>query len=216
MRWLTLLLAALLFLSGCTTSQVTAFRDPAYDATRFYKLAVFALGMNLGTAVAVERQLCEKLAPTGCVAGSSVLPPTRTYSADEATRYLQRSGADAVLVAALASDQTETRYLGTMTSSTVSGSSTTTGTVNLYGNTGVLHASSYGTATARSVSTPIYGYSRVAFGQLGLFERVSGNLVWRGEVRVSGQGLLSITDEAFINSATSSVADELRAAGLVN
>jgi hypothetical protein len=206
----------LLLVAGCTTSQVTAFRDPAYTAARFDRLAVFALGMNLGATVAVERQLCQKLAPTGCVLGSSILPPTRAYTADEAARYLEGSGADAVLLASLVADRADTRYFGTVTSSQASGSSTTTGTVNLYGTYGVLNASSYGSATVRSVSTPTYGYSRVAFGQLGLFERASGNLAWRGEIRVSGQGLLSITDEAFINSATSKVVEELRAAGLVD
>lgn len=215
MRGLGLVLVVLLLAAGCTTSQVTAFRDSAYTAARFDRLAVFALGMNFAATVAVERQLCQKLAPTPCVPGSSILPPTRRYSADEAARYLEGSGADAVLLAALVSDQSDTRYFGTVTSSTASGSSTTTGTVNLYGTYGVLNTSSYGTASVRTVSTPIYGYSRVAFGQLGLFERASGGLVWRGEIRIAGQGLLSITDDAFISSATSKVADELKAAGLV-
>jgi hypothetical protein len=216
MRRLTLLGMVLLLVAGCATSQVTAFRDPGYASARFDRLAVFALGLNLGATVAVERQLCQKLAPTPCVPGSSILPPTRTYNADEAARYLEGSGVDAVLLAALVSDRSDTRYFGTVTSSTASGSYTTTGTINLYGTYGVLNASSYGSATVRTLSTPIYGYSRVAFGQLGLFERTSGNLVWRGEIRVSGQGLLGITDEAFINSATSKVAEELKAAGLVD
>ena len=216
MRRLGLLLAVLALMSGCATSRVTAFRDPAYPAARFDRLAVFALGMNLGAAVAVERQLCEKLAPTRCIPGSSVLPPTRVYSGDEAARYLENSGANAVLLASLMADRSAARYFGTVTASTVSGTTTTTGTVNLYGDTGVWSASSYGTASVRTVSTPVYGYSRVAFGQLGLFERASGNLVWRGEIRIAGQGLLSVTDEAFISSATSAVAEELKAAGLID
>jgi hypothetical protein len=199
---LILLLAAVV-LPGCTTSTVTAFRDPAYETARFSRLAVFAHGMNLGAVVQVERQVCQKVAPTPCRSGRSILPPTREYSVEAAAQFLDRSGVDAVLVAALVSDQSETRYFGTITTSTA--------TLNFYGNTALWT----GVASVRSVSTPTYGYSRVAFGQLGLFDRATGNIVWRGEIRVTGQGALSTTDDAFIGSATSQIAAELKAAGLV-
>jgi hypothetical protein len=171
--------------------------------------------MNLGAAVEVERQVCQKLAPTPCISGKSILPPTRGYTVEEVANYLERSGVEAVLIVTLASDRSETRYVGTISSSTASGTSRTTGTLNLYGNSGVLNASTYGTASGTTISTPVYRNSREAYGQLSLYERGSGNIVWRGEIRVSGRGRYGVTDDAFIGSATSKIADDLKGAGLL-
>ena len=205
-----------LVLSGCATSRVTAFRDPAFATKRFEAIIVFAEGMALDAAVEVERQICVKVAPTPCASGKSVLPPTRQYTANEVEQYLSRTGADGVLFIALVSDQSDTRYFGTITTSSASGSAYSSGTMNFYGNSAFWSGTSYGSVTGQSVSTPIYGFSRVAFGQLGLFDRASGNIAWRGEIRVEGQGLLNITDSAFISSVTSKIARELKSSGLVN
>jgi hypothetical protein len=212
----TCLLLALFSLYACATSKVTAFRDPGYTAARFGSIAVFSQGTSLEAAVEVERQICAKLSPTPCKMGKSILPPTRAYSADEALRHLEESGVDAVLVTVLVSDRSDTRYFGTITTSTASASATTTGTINLYGNTAFWNGSTYGSASGQAISTPVYGFSRVAFGQLGLFERSTGNIVWRGEIRIKGRGLLNVTDRAFISSATSKIAKELKDAGLIN
>lgn len=201
-------------LAACATSRITAFRDPAYLTTRFEKIVVFGLGMNLDAAVGVERQICQKLAPTPCLPGKSILPPTRAYSSDEAAEYLRRSGADAILIAALVSDRSDTRYFGTYTTSTASASTNASGTINFYGNTAFWSGLSQGSAFGQTISTPIYGYSRVAFGQLGLFDRATGSIAWRGEIRIEGRGLLNITDDVFISSATSKIADEIKSAGL--
>lgn len=209
------LMLAVCFSIGCATSRVTGFRDPAYPTTRFHSVSVFAHGMELEAAVEVEKETCRKLSPAQCIPGTSILPPIRSYSAEEVAQYLERSGIDALLIAALVSDESDTWYLGTITTSSATASSTTTGTVNFYGNAAFWSSSTAGFASGQIVSRPVYGYSRIAFGQLGLFERKTGNLVWRGQVRVGGQGLLNTTDSAFIKSATSEIAAELKAAGLL-
>src|SRR4030042_471532 len=99
-----------LFLTNCATSKVTAFRDPAYATKRFKAIVVFAEGIVLDAAVEVEQQVCKKVAPTPCVSGKTVLPPTRQYSANEAQKYLSRTGADGVLVIALTSDKSAKQY----------------------------------------------------------------------------------------------------------
>lgn len=139
----TCLLLALFSLCACATSKVTAFRDPAYTAARFGSIAVFSQGTALDASVEVERQLCAKLSPTPCTMGKSILPPTRAYSADEALRHLEESGVDAVLITVLVSDQSDTRYFGTITTSTASASATTTGAINLYGNTAFWNGFTY-------------------------------------------------------------------------
>ena len=82
-------------LASCASAQLTAFRDPAYTNTEYDRVAVFALGMTLQSTVRVEQSLCEKLSVVRCVAGTSVLPPTRVYSPAEITSALARAGADA-------------------------------------------------------------------------------------------------------------------------
>ena len=208
-------LVAAAVLSGCATSKVTAFRDPAFATARFKGIVVFAEGMALDAAVEVESQICAKVAPTPCASGKSVLPPTRHYAANDVEQYLSRTGADGVFFVALVSDQSDTRYFGTMTTSTASGSAYGSGTLNFYGNSAFWSGSAYGSASGQSVSTPVYIFSRAAYGQLGLFDIASGNIAWRGEIRVEGRGRLNITDSAFISSATSKIASELKSSGLV-
>jgi hypothetical protein len=212
---LTGLLIFGLGLSACATSRVTAFRDPAYATAHFSKLLVFATGMAFESEVQVENDICKKLAPTPCLTGMSVLPPTRAYSGEEVRERINDSGADAVLITGLLTDQANSRYLGTYTRSSANYSSASSGTANLYGNYANWSGLSSGSASSSTVSTPVYGYTRVAHGLLSLYDSKTGNVVWRGEITTSGNGMLSVTDKEFIRSATSKIASELRSAGLV-
>ena len=207
---------ALSLLAACASSKITAFRDPAYATKRFASVVVFAQGMALDAALKMETDICAKLAPTPCVTGKSVLPPTREYQPNEAAEYLSRSGAEAVLVLALVSDQSDSRYFGTIVNSTGTASTTSSGNVNFFGNSALWSGTSYTSTSAQTTAIPLYAFSRIALGQLGLFERRTGEIAWRGEIKVTGQGALNISDGAFINSATSKVAEELKTSGLVN
>jgi hypothetical protein len=200
------LLAACLIVSGCASSTITSFKDPAFSGHRFGHISVFALGMDLETAVAVEGLLCQKMAPTVCDAGKNVISPVRQFSPGDIDTVLKQHGIDAVLMVALESDQAESPYLGNITS----GSSQTSATASLYGN------SMFGTATTTTTasSVPVYGSVRQSVGNLGLFDSASGQMIWRGQVKVSGRGFLNTTDKAFIASATDTVAAELKASGL--
>jgi hypothetical protein len=209
-------LISVLLLSSCATSKITAFRDPAFATKHFSSLVVFAQGMALDSSVEVERMICNKVAPTPCKSGKSVLPPTRQYTGADVAKYLEDSGAEAVLIIALVADRSNTQYFGTFTASMASASATSSGTINFYGNNAFWNGTTNGSASGQSVSMPVYGYSRVAFGQLGLFDRLTGNIAWIGEIRVEGQGALNTTDDAFINSATSKIATELKTSGLVH
>ena len=214
-RIVFLLISAFL-LSSCATSKITAFRDPAFATKHFSSLVVFAQGMALDSSVKVEKMICNKLFPAPCKSGKSILPPTRQYTAAEVAKYLEDSGSEAVLIVALVADRSNTQYFGTFTTSTASASATSSGPINFYGNHAFWTGTATGYASGQSVSLPVYGYSRVAFGQLGLFDRPTGHIAWRGEINVTGQGALNITDDAFISSATSEISRELKESGLVN
>jgi hypothetical protein len=194
--------------TGCATTQFAAYRDPEHASASFRKVAVFLLGTPLNAAATAERMVCDKLAPVSCLVGQTILPPILAYSDDEILKYLKRSGADSVLVAVLASDRASLQYLGTAVNTT--GSSHTTGQVNL---PGAFRASTLG--TTRTVATPMYMSRRVAFGRLALFDMATGALVWGGEMQIEGSGAMGGSDAEFIRSATSKVANELKAAGLV-
>ena len=210
-----ILIPLCVFAAGCATSKITAFRDPAYPNARFSRIAVFALNMDLESAVEVERQTCSRLAPGGCVPGKTILPPIREYTADEVRERLTASGAEAVLVIGLASDDSNTQYLGTWSQSSATASGTSSGMLNLFGNSAYWSGSSTASATGNSVSAPIYGYSRHSRALLRLFEIESGNVVWAGQVTTSGKGALAVGNNEFIRSATGSVASQLRDSRLV-
>jgi hypothetical protein len=97
----------------------------------------------------------------------------------------------------------------------MAGTEYSSGNINLYGNSALWNGTSNWSASGQSVSTPVYGYSRIAIGELALFDRVTGHIAWRGQIRVEGQGSANITDGVFIDSATSKIAKELKASRLI-
>lgn len=199
---------------ACARSRLTAFRDPSAATASYSRLAVFALGMDLDNAVEVERQLCARLEPSPCVAGKSVVPPTRAYAAKEVAALLERANVDGVLVVTLVADQSSSRYVGTTTNTTGQVSTTTSGSANLYGNTAYWNGSSQTSVAMQSTSTAEYVTTRAAVADVGLYNRETGQVSWRGELKLASQGILA-TDGGFIRAATSRLAKALRTQGLV-
>lgn len=214
MRISSLLLALLSIPAvGCARASVVGFRDPSFPSTQFSKLAVIAGGMTLENEFAVERATCQRLAPATCVIGKEALPPTRSYSMDEAKGLLTMQGVDGVLVVLLTSDEESVRYLGTTSSTTAEGTVSTTGTVNLYRSGGILSSESTVSLSSRTKTEAEYAYSRAASAQLAIFDRATGRLAWRGEINVSGMGVFA-SDGQFIRAATKQIAAELKRARL--
>ncbi len=203
-------------LAGCASAQLTAFRDPAYANTEYDRVAVFALGMTLQSTVRVEQSLCEKLSAARCVAGTSVLPPTRVYSTAEITTALAKAGADAVLLVSLASDNSQTWYAGSVMSGSTSQTTRASGSVNLYGNAATWSGTAQTATSTQAMATPVYQSRRQATAEIGLFDRRTGNIAWRGELLVSGKGALATRDAAFIGAATDKIASGLIHDGLIH
>lgn len=214
MRILALLL--LPAATGCASATLTAFRDPAFADRRFERIAVFAVGMYLDNAVAVENQVCANVAPSPCVSGKSVLPPTRAYSDGEIREYLANARVDGVLIVALTDDQTASQYLRSIVSGSASTVGTQSGRMSIYGNNAYWSGVAQTNTSARTVATPVYGYRRTAFAAVGLFDRQTGNIAWRGDMRVSGQGALNVTDGVFISAASKEIAYRLKSAQLIH
>lgn len=163
----TFALALWLVVAGCS-AHLTAYRDPAYTDRSFTRIAVFTVGMRLDAALRVEQDLCARIATVGCVAGKSVLLPTRGYSPHEAHDASARGGIDGVLAVALRSDQSDLDDFGTTTTVTGQSTSTTTGAVSLYGNQGFLNATTTSMGTVQVQSSPNEATVRTVFTQRGL------------------------------------------------
>ena len=171
--------------------------------------------MALDAAVEVEKQVCVKIQPTPCALGKTILPPIRQYSPEEVEMSLSNSKAQGILFIALVDDKSDTRYMGTMSNSNSYGTATTSGTANFYGNSAYWNSTTHGSMTTNTTTTAVYSHTRVAYGQLGLFDRASGRIVWKGEIKIEGKGAVNVTDSVFIDSATGKISEELRAAQLV-
>lgn len=85
---------------------------------------------------------------------------------------------------------------------------------SLNGNAAYWSGSTQTSINAQSTSTDQYVTTRAAVADVGLYDRVSGQVAWRGELKVSSQGVLA-TDGAFIRSAAARVAKALRTQRLV-
>lgn len=208
-------MASVVLAAGCASAKMIAFRDPDFADHHYSKIAVFALGMYMENAVEVEKQVCEKVAPAQCVQGKSILPPTRTYSNEEVAQYLAKAGIDGALIVALAGDDSASQYLGTIATAIVSANSTGSGQITANGSSGTVTTTSQGTATGQSVATPMYSHTRAARAVVGLIDRVTGRIAWRGDMKVSGQGELAVSDAAFIRAATDEIAEKLKENGLL-
>jgi hypothetical protein len=214
-----LAVAWLLMLGGCATTHVTAFRDPAFAGRQYNNLAIFVVGTSLSARQELEQRVCERVAPTACSIGVSVLPPVRDYARDEMAEYIRQSGADAVVLLTVGVDRSQSGVAGYYSLSNAQASTTanTTGTINSYGNTatyqGITNANTY--ATGQTTTIPIMYYSRAAVGDVQLFDVSSGRVAWKGEMQTSGQGMIATSDDAFISSEASKLAEELRSAGLI-
>ncbi len=215
----TLAISILLALGGCATTNVTAFRDPAFAGRQYSHLAVFVVGTSMAARQDLEQRVCKGIAPTACSPGVSVLPPVRQYGADEMATYLRQSGADAVVVLTVGADESHSGVAGyySMSNGQATTTANTTGTINSYGNTatyqGTTTANTY--ATGQTTTIPIMYYSRAAVGMVQLYDVGSGQVAWKGEMQTSGRGMIATSDSSFMGSEASKLADELRSAGLI-
>ena len=141
-----------------------------------------------------------------------LFPPTRNYTEEDLAEALRQNEVDSILVISLTSDQSVTNYLGTVSNSF--GTATTTANVNNFGNTATVNANTSYSGT--TTSTPMYERKRMAFGDVALYDASNGAIAWRGQIKTSGSGMLSTTDGAFLASASGEIAAKLFASGLIS
>lgn len=200
------LLSIVLLLSACISTQIEGYTDPEYKDYQAKKVAVFMSGAD-SFVPEMEKQLVSKFNESfvGAVLAKEILPPTRNYSAAEIEKVLLKEGVDAILFVYPRSDDTSSRYGGSM----ISGRSSTSGMGSVYGN-----GYSYNAYTSSSaVSTPIYYSNRELSLVVELATLKGQNPIWKGIVHSKAGGHLYVKDGVTAKQIANDVFVRLRDAG---
>jgi hypothetical protein len=217
-------LAALLLVSGCAQTRVTAYRDTAWPGAHYTHLLVMATTRDLAGREDLERAVCQRIAPTPCTPSLLVLPPTRDWTEEEMQARIGASGADGFLLIGVKSDRAMEKVIGYQFQSYSSGSGVTVvnGQGNVYAHPGSVSWNARSTAVGSysgqtsTFSAPITLYLRNSAGKIQLMDVARWQIAWGGALKTEGQGAFAVTDGAFVSSQAKSIALELRHAGLID
>ena len=187
-------LIAVMVLAGCANTKMTSFSDPSFKGTEFRNLVVHS-GGNFETQQLITSEVCKVLSSPSvrCATSLELFSPTRTYTNEEISETLRSRSVDGYMSIIIGSDSSSSQHIG----------SQSFGTVNVYGNS----------ASANSSTFSAYSYSRQQGFDIVLIDTATLQNAWVGGARVSGQGLLNVTDEVFASSLASELADALKKAG---
>jgi len=187
------LAAAALALAGCANTKLTAYTDPAFQNAPYRSFVAHATNADLETQRLFSSEACEALRSRKaiCTPALEIFPPTRKYTDDEVTETLQARGVDGYLLIAIGGGSSSSQYLGSQSLATVN---------------------AYGTSIS-STNIATYSHSRHQAYDLILIDAATQKRAWIGGARVSGQGALNVTDEAFASSLSIELVTALRKAG---
>ncbi len=210
MRALLLLLSfAFLFpLSACVTTKTTGYVDPAYSSGVFQikKVVVRANGGGLEETDLAETGIVQKLSDLGveAIRYIDIVPPTRTYSVEEALKIVDDTGADSLLIVSIEDVSTKKSYVPPTYHA-----GTTHSTINAIGNTAYVNTySSPGYTTGGyTVSKPTMATSSV------LVDMSNGNNIWKADGYSGGNSISSYAD--LLVSAGKSAITDLQSKGLI-
>lgn len=178
-------------LTGCAVASFSSFKDPAYgDHPGFKKVVVYADKMGLEERQAVETKAVEKFTMRGVAAVKAIdlFPPMKTYDLEHILSALKANGIDAALIISLDGQQNTTSYVPQF------GPSTTTGTINTFGNTTTFNSQTYAPPGGFYVQKPNAVYSAA------LYEIGKTDPVWLASGRSGGGSVVSYKELALAAS----------------
>ena len=180
-----------IFISGCASTKVTGFSDPAYKIESYQSIVIFASNVGLEQASELEGAMCEKFQENSvkCSPFLLLFPPTRQYTAQAVYEVLQQNGFESILVLSTGGDYSSSEVFG-------------------YQSYGSATANS-NTAQGQSSTYALRSYSRQSKMRIVLIDSSSGETAWIGDAKTEGKGALSVTDSAFMSSLTSKVVSTL-------
>ena len=141
---ITWLFAILSFniLVGCASTRLTAFTDPAFSGKSFTNPAVYANTADLEWRRSLEESVVAEMRKLGLPAVTTfeLIPPTRDLNPEDRVRILLENKIDTLIVIEVRQSGVEEQYIPPTGATT-----TTSGTVSTYGNTGTYQGTSYTT-----------------------------------------------------------------------
>jgi hypothetical protein len=211
-RFLVLCCAAL---AGCATATITGFRAPGEETTSVQSIAAFTLGLPAASRKVFEGKICEQLAPVRCVPGVAIIPPIREYGRSEMMELLDRSGVEGILLVSMGADEAWEQYLYSTTSTESTTDGTATATARRNGSTTRVDASGRSKTSTTSTSTDVSRSNRRADGDIRLYDRASGRVIWGGDLGISASGYIGTGNSTFFSAAGYKIASTLKTEGLV-
>lgn len=204
-RIFSVVAGVLLFLSGCASTSVTAYKDPNFASKTYESLAIYANTENLEWRQSLEQTMVAEINKRGgyAVPSMSLIPPTRDYEPGEAARILFRENNIGGLITIKVGDSGVQQQWIPQTGSTT----TSSGTVSTYGNTG--------TYSGTSSTTYQGGYNvNKPWAKMSteLIDLESGKKVWVASSHTGGNAYASFN--TIRKSYCKKIANELQKAGL--
>ena len=209
-------------LSGCATTELYTYRNPALANTHYDRLSVYVNSGDLGLRKRLETRVCQAMAPTPCVPVGEVVFPGSVHGFGPLLDALEAQGLSNVLVIEVGQDHASRTVAGSISStqSSASGSAYTQGTGQTrYQGNGRWASDYQGTTTgyahgsSTTVTAPIVFYNRHAKGEVELVDTHTSQTAWKGSLVTNGQGVFAITDSSFERAQALNLAKELHASG---
>ncbi|HEY4325898.1 MAG TPA: hypothetical protein VGN20_18050 [Mucilaginibacter sp.] len=175
LKYLNLLLTAVLFCAGCgtTTDIMSSYKAPGVGVVSYKKMFVSALTDNASVRQTVENELARYMTEKGIVVvkSSDVFPPNFHSTGEDKDKdvvlsKIKSADCDGILTVAMVNKETETRY--------VQGS----GPVGpYYGSFGAYYGYGYGSF----YSPGYYTEDKVYYLQTNIFDAKTEKLVWSAQ-----------------------------------
>lgn len=183
--------AAAAFLSGCASTNVTGYSDPAYASKTYQSTVIYASNSGLERAAALEGGICQRFEQRGvkCAPFRTLFSPTRQHTPESVFAGMQEKEFDSLIVLSEGGDYSASEVFGYQSY----------GSGTAYGNSVNVQASSY---ALRAVS-------RQSHMRVTLVDAQSRETAWLGDAKTEGRGYANVTDNAFASSLSDQVVNSL-------
>ena len=189
-----------LFLAGCIASETQSFTDPDYKDAKFTKLIVNLNSLPVMSRMEAGKVIMARLKEAGydAIPLTDILPPTRTFSLDEAKELVAASGYGFLLAISVQGDTASTSLAGIYSYSS-GGASVNGNNVRGYSNT---------------TTTPIIASKGQTAIKFVIFDVTKGTTAWDGTVITKASGTAFVGNVPSIaHSAVGSIIDRLKEEG---
>ncbi|WP_316203596.1 hypothetical protein [Bradyrhizobium sp. SZCCHNS3051] len=219
MNWARTVVAiplAAIALSGCITTSMQGYADRQLPAKPIGRMVAYVSGPG-PLVTSIQTNIAEEARKRGVVADDALMlfPPTRTYTNAEVQQGLARDAIEGVLVISVGDSGVQQQYAGTILSGQYTGTSSSIGTVNTFGNTSTISMNGTSSGMVVATATPTYRYKRQTTFTARLLEASTGRNLWVGNGQVNAGGLLFVGDGANASSSVAAIFDDLQRKGII-